>query len=166
MLSTWIENNYFQLKKICDKYSTGIDTEELCQSCIEQFMKNKKTDSIDDSQKIFFFTRIVTNNAASKSSPFYKENRSFKFSEFLDKDIPDEPYQEFDEWEWVKEQLNYDKRKGDWYYARLFEIYISLGCSVSQTSKVTTIPINSVSRDLNKYRNLLKQRRKERINKK
>ena len=56
---------------------------------------------------------------------------------------------------WVKEEL----KKIDWYYGRLFELYIEEGCSVTKLSKRTTIPINSVSRDINKVRRELKQLR-------
>jgi DNA-directed RNA polymerase specialized sigma24 family protein len=74
----------------------------------------------------------------------------------VEKDIPEIEYEE-DEFnmEWVQEQL----KTIDWYYARLFQLYIDEGCSVTKLSKRTTIPINSVSRDINKVRRQLKQLR-------
>ena len=40
-MNDWIEKNYTQIKKMCDKFSIEIDTDDLCQSCIEQLLKNK-----------------------------------------------------------------------------------------------------------------------------
>jgi ribosomal protein S19E (S16A) len=63
--------------------------------------------------------------------------------------------------DWVKTQIEKDKKGEDWYYARLFEIYIQQGCSVTNTSKLTSIPINSTSRDINKYRKHLNRIRQQ-----
>jgi DNA-directed RNA polymerase specialized sigma24 family protein len=74
----------------------------------------------------------------------------------FDSDIPDIEYEEEPfNLNWVHEQL----KTIDWYYGRLFELYIEEGCSVTRLSKRTTIPINSVSRDINKVRRQLKQLR-------
>jgi hypothetical protein len=53
-------------------------------------------------------------------------------------------------------------KKGEWwYYARLFELYLEEGASITNLSKRTTIPLNSVSRDINKYRRELRRLRNE-----
>ena len=59
--------------------------------------------------------------------------------------------------EWVISEL----QNLDWYYKRLMELYIEEGCSITKLSKRTEIPINSVSRDINKVRKILKQKRNE-----
>ncbi len=56
-------------------------------------------------------------------------------------------------------QLDEIKQGKDWYYGRLFELYIELGCSITKLSERTTIPINSVSRDINKIRKILNKKR-------
>jgi hypothetical protein len=43
------------------------------------------------------------------------------------------------------------------------ELYIEEGCSISKLSKRTTIPLNSVSRDINKVRSILLNKRKEEL---
>jgi hypothetical protein len=60
---------------------------------------------------------------------------------------------------WVKDIISRDKMTDQWYYARLFELYLEMGCSIKKTSQLTTIPANSVSRDINKYRNKLRKER-------
>jgi hypothetical protein len=158
-LNNWIEKNYKELETICEKVVRGID-EDLCQFCIEQFITNPKTVSIPDEEKLYFFTKIVTNNYNSKSSRFYKLYRKNRFEEIGNIEVVEEEYVEDEaDLNWVIKQIQEDKKTNNWYFARIFEIYITLGCSITLTSRFTTIPINSVSRDLKKYRKQLVDRR-------
>ena len=152
----WISENYNELKNICSKFSTAEEVDDLLHLCLEEFMKNKRVTEIPDNQKIYFFTKIVRNQYNSESSKYHYTYRKYKFNDMVDIDIPEVEYEE-DQFnmEWVQEQL----KKIDWYYARLFQLYIDEGCSVTKLSKRTTIPINSVSRDINKVRRQLKQLR-------
>ena len=160
MINTWIENNFNELKKICDKITRGEDSDDLLQLSVEQFLKNRKSDDIPDNEKLFFFARIVRNNYNSNSSPYYHTYRKFKFSDIDNIDIQ---YLEYEEpvinLEWVKVQLN----ELEWYYKRLMELYIEEGCSISKLSRRTTIPLNSVSRDINKARKILIQKRQDEL---
>jgi len=155
-LNDWLSNNYNELKNICNKFSTPDEVDDLLHLCIEQFINNKKVHQIPDKEKLYFFTKIVRNQYHSKSSKYHYTYRRYQFNEIIENDIPDIEYQE-DEFNmnWVHEQL----KTIDWYYGRLFELYIEEGCSVTRLSKRTTIPINSVSRDINKVRRQLKQLR-------
>jgi DNA-directed RNA polymerase specialized sigma24 family protein len=155
-LNDWLSNNYNELKNICNKFSTPEEVDDLLHLCIEQFIKNKKVHQIPDKEKLYFFTKIVRNQYHSKSSKYHYTYRRYQFSDVVETEIPDVVYEE-DEFnlEWVYEQL----KTIDWYYGRLFELYIEEGCSVTKLSKRTTIPINSVSRDINKVRRQLKQLR-------
>jgi len=155
-LNDWLSNNYNELKNICSKFSTPEEVDDLLHLCVEQFIKNKRVHQIADKEKLYFFTKIVRNQYHSKSSRYHYTYRRYQFSDVVETEIPDVVYEE-DEFnlEWVYEQL----KSIDWYYGRLFELYIEEGCSVTKLSKRTTIPINSVSRDINKVRRQLKQLR-------
>jgi RNA polymerase sigma factor (sigma-70 family) len=155
-LNDWLSKNYNELKNICNKFSTPDEVDDLLHLCVEQFIKNKKVHQIPDKEKLYFFTKIVRNQYHSKSSKYHYTYRRYQFNEIIDNNIPEIEYQE-DEFnmDWVHEQL----KTIDWYYGRLFELYIEEGCSVTRLSKRTTIPINSVSRDINKVRRQLKQLR-------
>jgi DNA-directed RNA polymerase specialized sigma24 family protein len=160
LLNIWIENNFNELKKICDKITRGEDSDDLLQLSVEQFLKNRKSDDIPDNEKLFFFARIVRNNYNSNSSPYYHTYRKFKFSDIDNVDIQYLPYEEpVINLEWVFNELN----ELEWYYKRLMELYIEEGCSISKLSKRTTIPLNSVSRDINKVRKVLLNKRKEEL---
>lgn len=155
-MNYWLSENYNELKNICNKFSTPEEVDDLLHLCIEQFMKNKKVHQVPDNEKIYFFTKIVRNQYHSKSSKYHYTYRKYQFNESFEYDTPDVEYEETQfNMNWVKEQL----KKIDWYYGRLFELYIEEGCSVTKLSKRTTIPINSVSRDINKVRRELKQLR-------
>jgi len=155
-LKHWISENYNELKNICSRFSTTEEVDDLLHLCLEEFMKNKRVTEIPDNQKIYFFTKIVRNQYNSESSKYHYTYRKYKFNDMVESDIAEVEYEE-DQFnmEWVQEQL----KKIDWYYARLFQLYIDEGCSVTKLSKRTTIPINSVSRDINKVRRQLKQLR-------
>ena len=155
-MNDWLSKNYNELKNICNKFSTPDEVDDLLHLCIEQFIKNKKVHQIPDKEKLYFFTKIVRNQYHSKSSKYHYTYRRYQFNEIIDNNIAEIEYQE-DEFnmDWVYEQL----KTIDWYYGRLFELYIEEGCSVTKLSKRTTIPINSVSRDINKVRRQLKQLR-------
>jgi len=145
---------------MCDKFNIGIDTDDLCQSCIEQFLLNKKAEALPDNQKFYFLTRIVMNNAQSNTSKFYTEYRKHNFKEIKNIDIPDVEYSEGITYDWVLEQVD-EIKKTQWYYGRLFELYLQVGCSISKLAEMTTIPLNSVSRDINKVRKILREKRKQ-----
>lgn len=158
MINTWIENNIEEIKKICSSITRGEDSEDLLQLSIEQFLNNKKVPTIPDKEKLFFFTRIVRNNYNSKSSPYYHQYKKFQFTSIENIEIEyleeEEPIITLD---WVYDEL----KKLDWYYQRMMEMYIEEGCSITKLSQRTTIPLNSVSRDINKIRKILKEKRNE-----
>ena len=160
MINDWIENNFKELKKICNRITKGQDSDDLFQLSIEQFLINRRIVDIPDKEKLFFFARIVSNNYNSSSSPYYHTYRKFKFSELDNLDIEYLSYEEpMIDLNWVKNELN----QLEWYYKRLMELYIEEGCSITKLSKRTTIPINSVSRDINKVRKILLNKRKEEL---
>lgn len=166
LLNLWITNNYDELNKICRKIAKGQDHQDLLQSCIEQFLNNKKVQDVPDNQKLFFFTRIVLNNFNSNTSLYYRQYKKFNFSSIENIEVECLEYEESPiDLDWVNKQIEKDKQGDDWYYARLFQIYIEQGCSVTKTSKLTSIPINSCSRDINKYRRHLKKLREQIIQK-
>ena len=162
IMNDWIEKNYGNIKKMCDKFNIGIDTDDLCQSCIEQFLKNKKVKDLPQNKWFYFLTRIVMNNAQSNTSKFYTEYRKYKFNEIKNIEIVDVEYDEGITYDWVLEQIQ-DIKKDEWYYGRLFELYLQVGCSISKLAEMTTIPLNSVSRDINKVRKILREKRKEHL---
>ena len=160
MINTWIENNIEEIKKICSRITRGEDSEDLLQLSIEQFLNNKKVPTIPDKEKLFFFTRIVRNNYNSKSSPYYHQYKKFQFTSIENIEIEyleeEEPIITLD---WVYDEL----KKLDWYYQRMMEMYIEEGCSITKLSQRTTIPLNSVSRDINKIRTILIEKRNVRL---
>ena len=160
LINIWITENIDELKKICKSISRLEDIDDLFQICIEQILINKKFADIPDQQRLYFFSRLVRNQFHSKTSKYYYQYHRFKASEIYDYDFPDLQYEEPEvNLEWVNKHLDEMKKTSDWYYGRLFELYIELGCSITTLSQKTTIPINSVSRDINKVRKELNKKR-------
>ena len=163
MVHNWIENNYNRLRQITHNVTKENDIDDIFQVCIEQLILNNKSFTMEEGARFYFFTKIVRNNYYSKTSPYYYSNKKFNHLELRNIEVIEEPYEDFDEMMWVHQNIDRDKKTKDWYYARLFEIFISNGCSITKTQEMTTIPRNSVSRDINKYRKILIDRRKKRI---
>jgi hypothetical protein len=160
----WFSHNYNKLKTICKSVSKENDVDELLHFCIDILISNDKFNNIvEDSGKIYYFTRVVINNWKSTSSPYYTTYRKEK-PKIIDYDIElpnieGEEEVEID-MDWVRKQLEELKVK-DWYYARLFELYIDEECSLTKLNKRTTIPLAPLSRDINKVRTILKEKRKK-----
>ncbi len=163
-MDKWFSHNYNKLKTICKSVSKENDVDELLHFCIDILISNDKFNNIvEDSGKIYYFTRVVINNWKSTSSPYYTTYRKEK-PKIIDYDIElpnieGEEEVEID-MDWVRKQLEELKVK-DWYYARLFELYIDEECSLTKLNKRTTIPLAPLSRDINKVRTILKEKRKK-----
>lgn len=161
MINNWVTDNYKELQKICKAVTKSTSYDDLCQLCIEQFLTNKKVLLIPQDELLYFFTRIVQNNYYSKSSQYYYTYSKYQFSELKDPDIKDTEYQESEiNLNWVNDEL----KKLDWYSKKLFELFIEEGCSITKLSQRTTIPYNSVSRDINKVRRVLLKERNKKLN--
>ncbi len=159
-MNKWIEENLKELKLICNKITRSDDVDDLLQLCIEQLLKNQRAYSLPDQERLYFFARIVRNNYSSKSSPYYHQYKKYQFIEFKDIDIPDVEYRESPiNIEWVNNKITQDKKTDKWYFARLFQIYLEEDCSIKNTAKRTTIPPNTVSKDINSYRRDLRTAR-------
>jgi hypothetical protein len=161
MLNAWVNNNFNELKIICQKVSKLNYCDDLLQTCVLQFLTNKKIETVPDNQKLFFFTKIVSNNYNSTTSPYYKDYHKFKFNELKDVDIVDTNYEpQVIDLNWVNNEIS-ELKKTQWYYARLFELYLEENASLTRLSKRTQIPLNSVSRDIKKVRKILNDKRKK-----
>lgn len=163
-MDKWFSYNYEKLKAICKSVSKENDVDELLHFCIDNLITNDKFNNIvEDSGKIYYFTRVVINNWKSTSSPYYTTYRKEK-PRIIDVDI-ELPNIELEEQveidlDWVNKQLA-EMKKGEWYYGRLFELYIEEGCSLTKLNKRTTIPLAPLSRDIKRVREILKAKRKK-----
>lgn len=162
-----MEINYERLKGICRSIVKDNDVDEILHFCIDQAYSNPKFSKIEnDDGKIYFFTKIVLNNIKSNSSRYFKTYRKHVYEEVGGLEIGStEDYEESPiDLEWVYEEIK--KLKVDeWYFARLFELYIQEGCSLTKLHLRTTIPLVSLSRDIRYVREKLKIARNKTLNK-
>lgn len=151
-----------KLMEVCKSVAKQNNVDELLHYCIDQVITNEKFLSIEnDAQRYFYFTRIVLNNYNSKTSPYHRTYRNDKVSLIGETDVEDKSeYVDKCDLDWVKIELK-EMMKEEWYYARLFELYIEENCNLSKLNKRTTIPLGPLSRDINKVRTQLKNKRKK-----
>ena len=163
-MNKWIEENIDNLTSICKKITKGEPHEDLFQCGMEQFLKNKKSELLPDREKLYFFIKILKTNYYSTTSPYARLYKRFKPEEIGTLEIVDSQTSQLEiTIEWVREQIEIGK-KNKWYYYRLFELYIEENCNLTALSRRTTIPMVSLSRDIAKVRNELKQARKNYLN--
>lgn len=158
----WFGENYNRLKNICKSITKENNVDELLHYCIDKMIDSEKFELLKkDSDKIYYFTRVVLNNYNSKTSPYHTRYRNSKITNLDGTDVVD-IVEEHDiiDMEWVRKQLK-EIMKDEWYYGRLFELYIEEGCNLTKLNKRTTIPLAPLSRDINRVRKILIKKRKE-----
>ena len=164
MLNDWIQQNINELIKICSSISRQNNVDDLLQVCIEQLLKSKRIHQVPESERLFFFARIVRNNFNSKTSNYHKVYRKNNFVELSSNiDIPQEEYEEsILSIEWVLEEVDKIKQY-DWYLGQIFLLWLSRGANLTQLSKATGIPINNLSRDIRQVKSILNKQYKEKL---
>ena len=158
---SWIsQNNDLCLNKVRDIVSNPDEADDLYQSVVEQLLrKPDKIDKVTDKEKYYFFIRVIRNNYFSKTSPYHYQYRkpsekNIQVKEDILEQIEDEEYNdELPDMEWVKNELQHL----DWFSRDLFLLWLELN-TISNVSRQTQIPLNSVSRYINKIKKELKKR--------
>ena len=160
IVNKWFGDNYERLKQICRNVSKLYEVDELLHFCIFQAHDSKSFNQIEhDKEKFYFFTRIVQNNFHSVKSPYHLTYRKQKV--VPDVELVDIPTDNVDiDMEWVVREIE-QLKKDKWYYGRIFELYIEEGCNLGKLSTRTTIPVNSLSRDIKYVRQILNKKRKQ-----
>jgi len=158
---SWIsQNNDLCLNKVREIVSNPDEADDLYQSVVEQLLrKPDKIDKVTDKEKYYFFIRVIRNNYFSKTSPYHYQYRkpsekNIQVKEDILEQIEDEEYnEEQPSMEWIKNELQHL----DWFSRDLFLLWLELN-TISNVSRQTQIPLNSVSRYINKIKKELKKR--------
>ena len=156
----WINKNYQRMLDVVKNIVTNQDDiDDLYHCVLEQILKGKKFDGIDDDQRIFYFVRVLKNNYFSKTSPYYyqyKKNpakEDFKDITYFDTKADEEYIQNLPDIHWIHEQLTHL----NWFDRDLFLMWLEMG-SLTAVSKQTTIPLNSVGRYIKTTKEILKNK--------
>lgn len=147
-LNNWISKNQEQLLQMAKNITNNDpETNDLFQSVVLQLLeKPEKINEVPDTQKKFFFIRVLTNNYRSTTSPYQYHKQKYKktFTELKDDlygDLPDTDTEEYPTMEWVYQQLD----NHHWFDRDLFLLWLELG-TFTKVSEQTTIPLNSVGK--------------------
>jgi hypothetical protein len=164
LLKNWIEENINELKKICNRVAKQNNTDDLLQVSIEQLINNKRINDVPVNERLFFFAKIVRNNFNSKTSKYHKIYGNNRYVELnYNIDLPNEEYEEpILTMEWVLEEIEKIKQY-DWYSGQIFLLWLAKGANLTQLSKQTGIPINTLSRDIREVKNYLNKLYNEKI---
>ena len=158
----WLQINHNDLLTISGTIVDDPDEAGDLYSCVvEQLLnKPKKIDAIPDQQKKYYFIKVLKTNYYSKTSPYHYQYRKHKHHhtpliDDITEGFADEEYTEtLPDMMWVEKTLN---EEFDWYERDLFFLWVELG-SLTNVSKQTKIPLNSVGRHINKIKIKLKEK--------
>lgn len=156
----WINtHNKEAMEKVRNICKDPDQQDDLYQSVVEQLLsKPKKINEIPDSQKMYYFIRVVKNNFNSNTSYYhkvYRKNQNFHtpLLEDITEGFIDEEYTEtIPDMKWVHRQLE----TFDWFDRDLFLLWLEMG-TLTNVSKQTQIPLNSVGRYINKTKKKLQE---------
>lgn len=162
----WIsKNNDMVYNRVKSIVKDKDEVDDLYQCVMEQLLKQQhKIDDIKDEQKLYYVIRVVKNNYNSKTSPYHyqfrkPQEKQLPIIEDVIENIQDVEYKEtLPDMEWVKRQLN----TLDWFSRDLFLLWMELS-TISKVSEQTKIPLNSVSRYINKIKKILQERWKQEL---
>ena len=144
----WINTNHNQLLQLAKNITNNDDeTDDLFQSVVLQLLeKPEKINEVPDSQKKYFFIRVLTNNYRSNTSPYQYHRQKYKrtFTELKEElfgELVDSESDEYPTMDWVYQQLD----NHHWFDRDLFLLWLELG-TFTKVSEQTTIPLNSVGK--------------------
>ena len=157
----WLKNNHNDLLQTTGTIVGDPELVDDLYACVvEQLLrKPKKIDETPDSQKKYYFIKVLKNNYFSKTSPYHYQYRKptdnhIPLLETITKSLTDEVYEDtLPDMKWVEKTLN---KEFDWYSRDLFCLWIEMG-TLTNVSKKTQIPLNSVGRHIKQIKNKLKE---------
>lgn len=155
----WIENNYNLLYDTTKKIVRQDEVlDDFFHFILEDLItKDYKTNHITDKERMYYFVRVVKNQFYSKTSPFYYKfkrplQKGQEFDPLLHEEIEDEPT-EAPTLEWVYKELE----RLEWWERDLFHLWMEKG-SLKAVSEMTTIPLNTIARNINRTKEWLNKR--------
>ena len=157
----WIEINHNDMLELTRTITKTHDEAVDLYACVVEQLLNKsnKIDETPDQQKKYYFIRVVKTNYFSKTSPYHYQYRKHNHHhtpllEGITEDLKDEEYKEtIPDMIWVEKTLN---EEFGWYERDLFKLWLEMG-TLTNVSKKTQIPLNSVGRHIKQIKNKLKE---------
>ena len=147
-LKNWITKNHTELFGLVKNITNNDpDSDDLFQSIVLQLLeKPDKIEEVPDTQKKYFFIRVVQNNYHSKTSPYQYQRQKYKnkFTELKYEqmnELVDEEMVEYPSMDWIYKELE----NHTWFDRDLFLLWLELG-TFTKVSQETTIPLNSVGK--------------------
>lgn len=162
-INNFINNNFRELQQISRTITKNDElSDDLLQEVLVQlYEKNEiKLDTYDDNSIKYYIVAVMKLNYFSKTSRFHYNIRkpNEKMIEFQPYHIMEFEEMEFDELtnEQILRILEIEFGELQYYKKLLFTHYLTLG-SMNKVSKLTTIPLVTVSRYINEIKNTLRE---------
>ena len=154
-----LEQRYKQYRELAKRITKGDERHiDLLHDVLIQLGTNEKWNNLQtEKEQMYFLSRTITNQFYSNNSKFKKTYRKFS-SEAIDiPDIPDVPYQDKPNIEWLNNLLEDEltKNPDNWYNVGLFRMYMEYR-KIEPIHKKTKIPRYSIRNTINEMKSWVK----------
>lgn len=147
-IEVYITKNYYELLKICKKYTKNDDwaSELLHDIILQLYDKGEiKLKSLDDNSIKYYIVRIIMMSWCYPNSPFYKKYKK-DTNNFVE--LKEAMHMVSEEYELDRHKLidiiENEWSELDWFNKIIFEKYMVMG-SLKKVSQDTTIPLTSIA---------------------
>lgn len=151
-----MQENFTELQQAAYRISKGSDlSEELLHHCLEAFLvKRDVADIVASGGARFYLVRMMMNQWASTTSPFYNIYRRHNVE--ITEDYIDPETEEEDYVGQTADQIRVALNDLAWYDRILFDTFVQENHTVSSLARATQIPRTSISLSINRIRRHIK----------
>jgi hypothetical protein len=157
-IENYITNNYYELLKICKKYTKDDDwsSELLHEIIIQLYDKKEYKGKLEDKDIKYYIVRMIYVNWCLPTSPFYRKIKKFSLTSV---DLTEAMNVAVEESELDQHKLldivELEWAEMDWFNKIIFEKYMIIG-SLKGVSRDTTIPLTSIKRYVDDTKRMIK----------
>jgi len=156
-IEKYITDNYYELLKICFKYTKNNDwASELLHEVIIQMYDKEYNIKLEDKNIKYYIIRMIMVNWCYPTSPFYRKIKQFSLSHFDLQEAMNIAVEETESDEHkLLDIIEIEWAETNWFNKKILEKYMLLG-SLKAVSRDTTIPLTSIKRYVDETKNLIR----------
>jgi hypothetical protein len=155
---------YHEFAKIANKITGGDERSyDLLHDVLLQLENNKKYQSLDHKDQLWFFVRVMQNQYKSNNSLFHKTYRKNHPTEIpLNYEVVDDEYEEYPTMDWINETLEQELKTNpdSWYNIGIFRLWME-NKKIEVLHKKTKIPKYSIRQTIRDMKLWIKLKWKE-----
>lgn len=151
---------YGKYRELVRKLTKGDERfEDLLHDILIQMNDNKVWNELSEEKRLYFLTKVISNQFYSNNSKFQRTYRKFNYEILEQYEEPEVPYQDTPSIEWVNNLLETEIRLNPqrWYDIGLFKLYMEHK-RIEPIYRRTRIPKYSIRETIKQMKSWIKQK--------